>query len=116
MGGWGVLHSFSASQGIAQRAVELGFYLGFTGPLTFKSADDLREIARETPLIRLLVETDAPFLAPVPYRGKRNEPAHVQHINARLAQLHGMTADGMAWQTTRNAETLFALSPLGNPC
>ena len=112
----GVLHSFSASQGIAQRAVELGFYLGFTGPLTFKKADELREIASQTPLDRLLVETDAPFLAPVPYRGKRNEPAHVRYINARLAQLHGMTADGMAWQTTSNAETLFALSPLGNPC
>ena len=112
----GVLHSFSASHDIAQRALELGFYLGFTGPLTFKKADNLREIASHTPLDRLLVETDAPFLAPVPYRGKRNEPAHVRYINARLAQLHGITADDMARQTTRNAEKLFALSPLGNPC
>lgn len=106
----GVLHSFSASSEIANRAVELGFYLGFTGPLTFKKADELREIARQTPIERLLVETDGPFLAPAPHRGKRNEPAWVGHINARLAESHGMTADQMARQTTRNAETLFALS------
>lgn len=112
----GVLHSFSASADIAKRAIELGFYLGFTGPLTFKKACQLRQIARETPTEKLLVETDAPFLAPVPYRGKRNEPAWVCHINAALAKLHGMTPDQMARQTTRNAETLFALSQSGKAC
>ncbi|MCY3574681.1 MAG: TatD family hydrolase [Chloroflexi bacterium] len=106
----GVLHSFSASAEIAEHAIELGFYLGFTGPLTFKKASQLREVARQTPVERLLVETDAPFLAPVPRRGKRNEPAWLCHINARLAALHGMTVKQMARQTTRNAETLFALS------
>lgn len=112
----GVLHSFSASADIAVRAADLGFYLGFTGPLTFKNANELREIARETPPERLLVETDAPFLSPAPYRGKRNEPAWVCHINAALAKLHGMTPDQMARQTTRNAETLFALSQSGKAC
>ena len=112
----GVLHSFSASADIAARATELGFYLGFSGPLTFKKANELREIARETPLERLLVETDAPFLSPAPYRGKRNEPAWVCHINAALAKLRGITPDQMARQTTDNAETLFALSQSGKAC
>ena len=112
----GVLHSFSARAAIAVRAIELGFYLGFTGPLTFKKAGELPEIARKAPSDRLLVETDGPFLAPAPYRGKRNEPAWVAQINARLAELHGMTADQMARQTTRNAETLFALSETGKAC
>ena len=106
----GVLHSFSASASIAKRAIELGFYLGFSGPLTFKNASKLREVARATPIERLLVETDAPFLTPAPHRGKRNEPAWVRHINARLAALHGMTPEQMARQTTRNAERLFSLS------
>ncbi len=112
----GVLHSFSASADIARRAIELGFYLGFTGPLTFKKAADLREIASYAPPDRLLVETDGPFLAPAPRRGKRNEPAWLRHINDRLADLHGMTADAMARQTTRNAQALFALSQSGKAC
>lgn len=112
----GVLHSFSGSADIAARAVELGFYLGFTGPLTFPKAVELREIARETPPNKLLVETDAPFLSPAPYRGKRNEPARVGHINARLAKLQGLTPDQMARQTTRNAERLFALSQSDKAC
>ncbi|MCY4467057.1 MAG: TatD family hydrolase [Chloroflexi bacterium] len=112
----GVLHSFSASAEIAKRATDLGFYLGFTGPLTFKNASELREIARETLIEQLLIETDGPFLSPMPYRGKRNEPAWVCHINDRLAELHGMTAEQMARQTTANAETLFALSQSDKAC
>ena len=112
----GVLHSFSASRAIAERALELGFYLGFTGPLTFKRAADLREVAATVPLDRLLVETDAPFLAPAPKRGKRNEPAWVRYTNARLADLHGMSAEAMARQTTRNAEALFKLSHSDKAC
>ena len=111
-----MLHSFSASRAIAERALELGFYLGFTGPLTFKKAADLREVAATVPLDRLLVETDAPFLAPAPKRGKRNEPAWVRYINARLADLHGMSAEAMARQTTRNAEALFKLSHSDKAC
>ncbi|MCY3915319.1 MAG: TatD family hydrolase [Chloroflexi bacterium] len=107
----GVLHSFSASGEIAQRALELGFYLGFTGPITFKKADALRDVARSIPIDRLLIETDGPFLAPQQRRGKRNEPAYVLYINAKLAELHDAPAEEMAQQTTSNAERLFALAP-----
>lgn len=105
----GVLHSFSASGEIAERALALGFYLGFTGPVTYKKADELREIARRTPISRILVETDGPFLAPQQRRGKRNEPAFLHYINQKLAELHTVTPDEMARQTTCNAERLFAL-------
>jgi len=105
----GVLHSFSASFAIAERALALGFFLGFTGPITFKKADELRAVARRVPVERLLVETDGPFLAPQQRRGKRNEPAYVRFVNSRLAELHGLPAEEMARQTTLNAERLFAL-------
>ena len=105
----GVLHSFSASAEVARRALELGFYLGFTGPITYKNADQLRAIAADLPVDRMLIETDGPFLAPQQRRGKRNEPGYVRYVNARLAELKGVTADDMARQTTLNAERLFAL-------
>ena len=105
----GVLHSFSAAPEIAERALTLGFYLGFTGPLTFKKADALRAVAQSTPRHRLLIETDGPFLTPHPHRGKRNEPAYLPHINRRLAELHSLPPAAMADCTTANAERLFAL-------
>ncbi len=105
----GVLHSFSADFKIAEAVLVLGYYLGFTGPITFKKADDLRAVAAQIPLDRLLVETDAPFLSPEPRRGRRNEPAHVVHVAAKLAELHGMDSAEMAAITTRNAKTLFQL-------
>ena len=105
----GVLHSFSAPPEIAERALALGFYLGFTGPITFKKADGLRAMAKTLPRGRLLIETDSPFLAPHPYRGKRNEPAYVQYVNQKLAELQGIPAAEMAKHTTANAERLFAL-------
>ncbi len=104
----GVLHSFSASPAVALRAVELGFYLGFTGPITYKNADELRDIAAGAPIERLLIETDAPFLSPQPRRGKRNEPAYLAYINERLAALRGISATAMARQTSANARRLFA--------
>ncbi len=108
----GVLHSFSAPQHIADRALELGFYLGFTGPVTFKNADDLRTIAARVPDDRILVETDAPFLTPHPYRGKRpNKPAYVRFVAERLAALRRMPDETFAAQSTANAERLFALPP-----
>ena len=107
LGRLGVLHSFSATGKIAERALALGFHLGFTGPITYKKADELREIARRTPISRILVETDGPFLAPQQRRGKRNEPAYLHFINQKLAALHGVTEYEMARQTTRNAERLF---------
>ncbi len=106
----GVLHSFSGDQAQAERALALGFYLGFTGPITFKNAGALRDIAQSAPLERLLIETDAPFLSPHPYRGKRNEPANLRYINEKLAELHGISAGEMARQTSANAEKLFSLS------
>lgn len=105
----GVLHSFSASGDIAERALALGFCLGFTGPITYKNADQLRDIARLTPISRILVETDGPFLAPQQRRGKRNEPACLLFINEKLAELHCVSPDEMARRTTSNAERLFAL-------
>lgn len=109
----GVLHSFSASREVADRALELGFYLGFTGPITYKNADDLRTIAAQVPLDRLLVETDGPFLTPVPHRGKRNEPAYVAYVAEQLAALHSVPDEAFRQATTRNAERLFALAPPG---
>ena len=110
----GVLHSFSAPAAEAERALALGFYLGFTGPVTFKKADDLRRIAARAPLDRLLVETDGPFLTPEPHRGRfPNRPAYVRLIADRIAALHNLAYDEFAAQTTANAERLFALSAEG---
>ncbi|MCC6613613.1 MAG: TatD family hydrolase [Anaerolineae bacterium] len=105
----GVLHSFSGDMAIAERALAAGFYLGFTGPITFKNADETRRIAATVPLDRLLVETDAPYLTPVPYRGKRNEPAYIPYMVERLAALKLVTTEEMAQATTQNAERLFRL-------
>ncbi len=102
-----VMHCFTAGRGLADAAVELGFYISFSGIVTFKNADAVREIARAVPVDRLLVETDAPYLAPVPKRGKRNEPAYLAHTAAYLGELRGMTADALAEQTTTNFFRLF---------
>jgi len=106
----GVLHSFSGDMAIAERALAAGFYLGFTGPITFKNAEETRRIAAAVPLDRLLVETDAPYLTPVPYRGKRNEPAYIPYMVERLAALKLITPEEMATATTQNAEKLFHLA------
>ncbi|MCB9451933.1 MAG: TatD family hydrolase [Anaerolineaceae bacterium] len=105
----GVLHSFSAPESVAERALAAGFYIGITGPVTYKNADTLRHIAAAAPLDRLLVETDGPFLPPMPYRGKRNEPAYIPHIVERLAALKQISLEEMGQATTENAERLFRL-------
>jgi TatD DNase family protein len=110
----GVLHSFSATKQDAEQALALGFYLGFTGPITYKNANDLRLIAAAVPLDRLLVETDGPFLTPQQHRGQRNEPAYVVYVAQRLADLHGLAADEMYAATTANAERLFRLPADGH--
>lgn len=104
----GVLHSFAADWETAVSALDLGYYLGFTGPVTFKKADDLREIAQKVPDDRILVETDAPFLTPHPYRGKRNEPAYVAYVAEKLAEVRGVNTAVFAQQTTENAHRLFS--------
>jgi TatD DNase family protein len=108
----GVLHSFSAPPDIAKRALNAGFYLGFTGPITFKNADELRRLAATVPLDRILVETDGPFLTPTPYRGKRNEPAYIPYIVARLAALKQISVEEMGKASTENAIRLFHLPPI----
>jgi TatD DNase family protein len=85
----------------------MGFYLGFTGPVTYKKADDLRAVVAQVPLDRILIETDAPFLAPQHHRGKRNEPAYVAYVAERIAEIRGLTTAEIAHQTTENAKRLF---------
>ena len=106
-----ILHCFSSGPDLARAGVEMGLYVSFSGILTFKRSDELREIAAQVPADRLLVETDAPYLAPVPYRGKRNEPAYVAHTAAVLAETRGVTVDEIARQTTENFFRLFAKVP-----
>jgi TatD DNase family protein len=103
----GVLHCFSSTPELARRAIDLGFYISFSGILTFPKSGELRRLAAELPAERLLVETDAPFLAPVPRRGKRNEPALVQHTAACLASARGAEVDEIAAITTANFFRLF---------
>ena len=103
----GVLHSFSADWATGQVALDMGYYLGFTGPVTYRKADDLRQIVAQVPLERILVETDAPFLAPQQYRGKRNEPAYVQYVAEQIAAIHGLATADFAQQSTANAHRLF---------
>ncbi len=97
---------------MAQAAIELGFYISFAGNLTFKKAEDLRDIARELPLGRLLIETDCPYLTPVPFRGKRNEPARVIETARCLAEIHDKTVEEIGQITSANFLRLFQLLPL----
>jgi TatD DNase family protein len=106
----GIMHCFSGSLSLARQAAELGFLISFSGMLTFKKADDLREVARQLPLDQLLVETDCPFLAPVPFRGKRNEPGYVVEVARALAELHGVELETLARVTSENFARLFDLS------
>jgi TatD DNase family protein len=104
----GVLHSFNGNLETAQKALALNFYIGVTGPVTYKNADQKREIIRQLPLDKILIETDSPFLAPVPFRGKRNEPAYVGHIADKIAEIHSKSPVEIASITTDNAARLFA--------
>ena len=103
----GVLHSFNGNLDTAQKAIALNFYVGVTGPVTYKNAEEKRQIIRQLPLERLMIETDAPFLAPVPHRGKRNEPAFVVLIADKIAEIHNTTREQVAHITSQNANRLF---------
>ncbi|MGH1403284.1 MAG: TatD family hydrolase [Alphaproteobacteria bacterium] len=109
----GVMHCFSSAQWLAEEALSMGFYISFSGIITFKKAEELREVAKIVPLDRVLVETDAPFLAPVPYRGKVNEPAFVSHTGAFLADLYGLSVQEFAKITSDNFFRLFRKAKLG---
>jgi TatD DNase family protein len=107
----GLIHCFSSSRQLAEKAIDLGLYISLSGILTFNKAEELRDTVRTLPLERLLVETDAPYLAPVPKRGKRNEPAFVAHTAAKLAELKGLDAAALAAATTANFHRLFTKVP-----
>jgi TatD DNase family protein len=105
----GVMHCFSGSSWLAQQALELDFYISLSGIVTFKKADELRAIAKQVPLDRLLIETDCPYLTPVPFRGKRNEPAHVVEVARCLAGVHEVTIEKLGRITSQNFTRLFGL-------
>lgn len=104
----GVFHCFTENLAVARAALDLGYYISLSGIVTFKSARQIQEVAAWMPLDRMLIETDSPYLAPVPHRGKRNEPAFVAHVAAFIAELRGVPVAQVAEQTTRNFFTLFA--------
>lgn len=104
----GVLHSFSGSIETSKRAIELGFNIGVTGPITYKNAEQKRQVISNLPVERLLIETDAPYLAPEPHRGKRNEPAFVLHIADKIAEIKSRTPQEVASATSKNAARLFS--------
>jgi len=104
----GVFHCFTESQAVAKAALDLGFYISFSGILTFKTAADLREVAAFVPLDRMLIETDSPYLAPMPHRGKTNNPSYVPLVAQQIAQVRGLTVEAVAKATSRNFEDLFS--------
>ncbi len=103
----GVMHCFTESWDMAKQALDLGFYISFSGIVTFKNAEELRAVAMKVPMDRMLIETDSPYLAPVPYRGKSNEPAFVAEVAKLLAELRGVSVEALAEQTTENFCRLF---------
>jgi TatD DNase family protein len=107
----GVMHCFTETWEVARAALDLGFHISLSGIVTFKNAHELKDVARRVPLDRLLIETDSPYLAPVPYRGKRNQPAYVPHVAAEIAQLRGLPLDAVARATSDNFFHLFRIDP-----
>jgi len=103
----GVFHCFTETQAVARAALDLGFYISFSGILTFRNAADLREVAAFVPMDRILIETDSPYLAPVPYRGKTNNPSYVPHVAGQIAQTKGLAVEAVAEATTANFLRLF---------
>ncbi len=104
----GVFHCFTETEAVARAALDLGFFISFSGILTFRNATDLREVARFVPLDRMLIETDSPYLAPVPHRGKTNNPSYVPHVARQIAEIKDLTLEAVAEATNQNFETLFS--------
>lgn len=109
--GPGVFHCFTETREVAREALALGFHISFSGILTFRNAEELQAVAREVPLDRCLIETDSPYLAPVPKRGKTNTPAYVPYVAAKLAELKGLSVEAVAQATRHNFERLFGVPP-----
>lgn len=107
----GVMHCFTETWDVASAAMDLGFHISFSGIVSFKSARDLREVARKVPLERMLIETDSPYLAPVPYRGKRNEPSFVPHVAVAIAAERGVDVETIGVVTSQNFFSLFKVKP-----
>ena len=107
----GVMHCFTETWDVAQAAMDLGFHISFSGIVTFKNAKDLKEVARRVPLERMLVETDSPYLAPVPHRGESNQPAYVRHVAEEIARLRDVPLEAVARATTANFFRLFGVAP-----
>ena len=107
-GAGGVFHCFTETRAVATAALDMGFYISFSGILTFKTAQDLRDVAALVPMDRLLIETDSPYLAPVPYRGKTKNPSYVPWVAKQLAEIKGCSAETIGEQTSRNFDVLFA--------
>jgi hydrolase, tatD family len=105
----GVLHCFTEDYEMAKRALDIGFYISISGIITFKNAEELRDVVRKLPLDRLLVETDSPYLAPIPYRGKPNQPAYVRETCEYVATLKGVSTEEFARITTENVQKLFKI-------
>lgn len=105
----GVMHCFTESLEVANAAISMGFYISFSGIVTFKNAISIKNVAKEIPLERMLIETDAPYLAPVPYRGKLNQPAYVKHVAEEIAALRNLPLERVAEATTNNFKELFRL-------
>jgi len=106
----GVMHCFTESLEVAEKAMEMGFYISFSGIVTFKNAKQIKEVATAVPLERLLIETDSPYLAPMPHRGKGNEPAYVRYVAAEIAALKGITVEEVAMASTSNFCELFRVT------
>jgi TatD DNase family protein len=105
----GVMHCFTETWEVARAALDLGFHISMSGIVTFRNAQDLKDVARRVPLERLLIETDSPYLAPVPFRGKRNQPAYVAHVAAEIARLRGVSVEAIAAATSENFFRLFRI-------
>lgn len=108
----GVMHCFTESWEVAQAALEMGFYISFSGIVTFKNAKEIKAVAQKLPLERMLIETDSPYLAPMPHRGKQNQPAFVKHVAEHIAELRGISLEEVAQATTENFFRLFKIAPI----
>lgn len=108
----GVMHCFTETREVAEAALAMGFYISFSGIVTFRNAAQIKEVAQRVPLDRMLIETDAPYLAPVPHRGKLNQPAYVKHVAEEIAVLRGIAVEEVGLRTTENFERLFGLDKI----